>query len=279
MACQHYFETRTIYGKPVKVPCGTCLPCMRQKRAFWSHRLQSDIQAAYPTGSSFVTLTIEGADPKLSKAQLSNFFRSLRRHLGFNPKHFALGDYGDRTKRAHYHAIIIGLDPSQKPLVSRCWPHGFTDVDVATPGRINYILNYLEKLAPAYRRQFEEAGLQPPFTSISRGIGQSLFDNNPDGRYWMNGRWYTFPWYWRAQLGLPKHNPSTSELKTRISAAKKNNLPVSLYETVKHHQSEVSQLHNAQQKLKPPQGVRHLPNDGPLPVYQGHGIDIPEDFF
>lgn len=279
MACQHYFETKTIHGKPVKVPCGKCLPCMRQKRSFWSHRIQSDVQAAYPAGSSFLTLTIEGDSPALSKKDLSEFFRSLRRSLGFTPKHFALGDYGSRTKRAHYHAIVIGLDPSQKSLVARCWPHGFVDVAVATPGRINYILSYLEKLAPAYRREFEEAGLQPPFTSISRGIGRSLFDKYPDGRYWINGRWYTVPWYWRAQLGLPKHNPSTQDLNARISEARKNGMSVPSYEALRHHQSEVSQLRNSQNRLKPPQGVRHLPNDEPIPVYKGHGLDIPDDIF
>ena len=59
--CNHMYHTRDIYGKPVKVPCGSCVTCRRTQSTFWSHRIQSDIAHLEKSGigSSFVTLTIE----------------------------------------------------------------------------------------------------------------------------------------------------------------------------------------------------------------------------
>lgn len=267
MPCQHPFRTRTIHGLPVKVPCGSCLWCRRMKRTFWFHRVSHDVQSLYPVGSSFVTLTINSDifTPKLHKADLQLFFKNLRKVAPSPFKYVAIGDYGDRTHRAHYHFLGIGLDTYNRPLIASCWSKGFIKVDPVTPGRIRYVINYMDKFGQQDAKYYENLGIEPPFKIFSRGIGSSLFEKYPHGRYFFRGRWYPYPSYHRA-----KHNASTPSLsldETRVIISKAHSEGFESVPEYQNHRSwlsETVELHNLQNKLTPPQGIKHLPNSEPI---------------
>lgn len=68
--------------------------------------------------SSFVTLTYSDGtvpqDGSLRPGDLQKWLKRLRKRVGFI-RFFAVGEYGDRTMRPHYHAALFGLGSCLKP--------------------------------------------------------------------------------------------------------------------------------------------------------------------
>lgn len=76
--------------------------------------------------NSFVTLTYSDdhlpADRSLDKTHLQKFFKRLRKQMG--PfRYYACGEYGEQTKRAHYHACLFGIDFHDKVEMRRINEH------------------------------------------------------------------------------------------------------------------------------------------------------------
>lgn len=67
--------------------------------------------------NSFVTLTYNDAhlpgDRGLSKIDLRNFMKRLRKRHGAGIRFLAAGEYGGETQRPHYHMALFGLDFSE----------------------------------------------------------------------------------------------------------------------------------------------------------------------
>lgn len=105
-------ETGEIKGG-INVPCGKCLPCLQRKRSHWSLRLYWELQRAH--NSTFLTLTYNDKylpkDKKLNKKHLQNYFKRVRTKEP-KLKYYAVGEYGSKAKRPHYHAIVYNADPT-----------------------------------------------------------------------------------------------------------------------------------------------------------------------
>jgi len=117
-------------------------------------------------------------------ADFQNFVKRLRnsyRYRAVNPvtgrskyyydlvpkiKYFAVGEYGSRRKRPHYHAIIFNTDVSR---IEAAWPHGFVHTGSVTGASIAYTLKYMHKgrTVPA----FELDDRVPEFQVHSKGLG------------------------------------------------------------------------------------------------------------
>lgn len=71
----------------------------------------------------FLTLTFKdealSENCSLAKSDLQKFFRYLRKDQELVFSYFAAGEYGDKTNRAHYHALIFGWEPKDKVLYER----------------------------------------------------------------------------------------------------------------------------------------------------------------
>ena len=85
----------------------------------------------------FVTLTYDEdhipSNHSLKKSDLQKWFKRVRKEI--EPKkirYFACGEYGDKTQRPHYHAIIFGLSlrADDKMVMQSKWPMG----------RLHYVL-------------------------------------------------------------------------------------------------------------------------------------------
>lgn len=81
----------------------------------WTHRIL--LEATCHAVSSFVTLTFDderfagpGGGPRdLSVRDVQLWLKRLRKaHSGDAIRYFAVGEYGDRTGRPHYHAALFG---------------------------------------------------------------------------------------------------------------------------------------------------------------------------
>jgi len=96
------------------VPCGVCIGCRIDRSREWAIRCVHE--AKTHARSCFITLTYDDdhlpVNKSLDKTHLQKFFKRLRKKCG--PfRYFASGEYGDKTERPHYHAIIFGLDFSE----------------------------------------------------------------------------------------------------------------------------------------------------------------------
>lgn len=108
-------------------PCGRCLPCKLNKARTWQHRIMLETKSH--AFSIFVTLTyaeeyvpfnMQG-DLILQKKDLQKFLKRLRRKYNAPIRYFAVGEYGDRTDRPHYHLCIFGMSIEDTPCIESAW--------------------------------------------------------------------------------------------------------------------------------------------------------------
>jgi len=93
------------------IPCGKCGGCTADKRMEWGIRMYHESITA--NTSTFLTLTYSDdylpADGKISVDHARNFLQRTRDKLG-PIRYYLTGEYGDKTKRPHYHALIFNED-------------------------------------------------------------------------------------------------------------------------------------------------------------------------
>lgn len=138
----------------VSVPCSKCVACRRRRASHWSFRLNEELKVS--SSCRFITLTYatppitENGYPTLRKKDLQDFFKRLRHKTTNKLKYYAVGEYGTKTHRPHYHAIVFNLPQKllQNPsTIEDCWSSGFITCTPSTPKRINYVVGYITKNA------------------------------------------------------------------------------------------------------------------------------------
>jgi len=107
----------------ITVPCGKCVGCSLEYSRQWAVRLMHEKQMH--ENSCFPTLTYSDINlpwgverPTLNPRDLQLFIKRLRKKYGQGIRFFASGEYGERTYRPHYHAIIFGIDFEDKKIHS-----------------------------------------------------------------------------------------------------------------------------------------------------------------
>lgn len=164
-----YDEKFAGKGYHFMVPCGRCAFCAVQKRSDWALRLH--YEAKKHIGSRFVTLTYADAHlvwkdgkSQLSKSHLQEFFREYRRD-GYKMRYYAVGEYGSKTFRPHYHILMFGDIDEER--VRKKWPYGHVHVGHITTASVMYCLGYVCNSKAAGMKHHRE----PPFTLMSRRPG------------------------------------------------------------------------------------------------------------
>ena len=179
----------------MQVPCGKCPECVKAKYYSWLFRLDKELERS--DNPLFVTLTLENknitwtnqGNKTLCKRDLQLFFKRLRKlHEKTYPtyskkiKYYAVGEYGSRTKRPHYHIILFNvLDPN---MVHVAWGQGHTMSVPLQNGGTNYVLKYLQK--PPQKKS-SDPELQREFSLMSKNMGDNYltpaiekWHNNPE---------------------------------------------------------------------------------------------------
>ena len=193
------------------IGCGSCIACRLTYAQEWSLRLRLEA-SLYPC-NLFLTLTYDDDHlpdsvfidessgvvhvSELRKRDLSAFMKRLRSSLQerFNftgVRFFAPGEYGDKTDRPHYHAILLNCPPEimselvflsktkrgdilySSPYFDSIWKNGFVTVGSCSAESIGYVARYaLKKVGALDRSTMREA----PFALMSRrpGIGAPFF--------------------------------------------------------------------------------------------------------
>lgn len=174
----------------IPVPCGKCPICLQRRASGWAFRL-IQAQNMFPS-ANFLTLTYE--EPPISKNGYMTLVKRdwqlfMKRLRKLHPKgskiaYYAVGEYGSKTWRPHFHAILLGADPE---LLEKAWNDQVDDdydrIKLLRPGKpgifqadsdVNpantaYVTKYITKgkQIPMHKNDDRE----PEFALMSKNLG------------------------------------------------------------------------------------------------------------
>jgi len=127
------------------VPCGKCSFCAATRRSDWATRI--DYEARLHLVKKFITLTYANpylhwahGNPQLDKPDLQKWFKRVRK-TGAKIRYYAVGEYGSKTFRPHYHVLLFGA-VSEK-VIRESWPYGQVHIGSVTEASVMYCLGYI----------------------------------------------------------------------------------------------------------------------------------------
>ena len=146
----------------LEVPCGKCTACLRERSREWAVRCQHEI--SLHKQNSFITLTYNDENLKSSQedftSDIQKFWKRLRKQTGKKIGYIYSVEYGTKTHRPHFHALIFGHDFKNQKLIkktkkghpiftseelSKLWKNGHHSIGSATVQTAYYIASYALK--------------------------------------------------------------------------------------------------------------------------------------
>lgn len=203
----------------INVPCGKCPACLQNKRTSWAFRLQQELKIC--ESANFITLTYneENNNGSLDKMEIQRFLKRLRNlcykvdgyHYSeldrLKLRYFLTGEYGSKTLRPHYHAIIFNLpivsEMKLYEIIGKAWKKGSAYIGTVTPASIMYVAKYLLK------GSVTPLDCEEPFSLMSRrpGIGYEYVNrmedwHQADSRFYVmnNGFKQSMPRYYNNKI-------------------------------------------------------------------------------
>lgn len=217
------------------VPCGQCSGCREDYARSWADRLSLEALSQGDDRSWFVTLTYDddhvplmetvsrvtgevGVFSALRMDDVSEWLKRVRSRLD-QPgiRFFAVGEYGSRTGRSHYHVILFAdlpdvrqIRPSDggeiqhlppgvlySEILQDCWRKGYVTVSHADYPALQYCAGYVQKKLhglheKAYLDLCEIVGVSPQPREAARmsrrpGIGVPWMERQDPERVWRTG--------------------------------------------------------------------------------------------
>lgn len=170
----------------------------------------------------------------LIKKHFQDFMKRLRHHAKRKIQYFHCGEYGDRDRRPHYHALVFGFDFADKalykvtdrgdrlytsPTLEKLWGWGFTTLGDVSFESASYCARYVLKkitgeAAPAHYRVIDpQTGevhqLLPEYVtmSLNPAVGKGWYDTfsadvYPSDFVILEGKRHKPPRYYDKQLAV-----------------------------------------------------------------------------
>lgn len=181
------------------VRCGKCRYCKVRRKQAWVGRLR--LEAMDHTFGRFITLTYtdENRPETLDYLQFQEFMKRYRYYYG-ECRFFAVGEYGEKSGHAHWHALIFG-HPQQYQghwPDNKAWEHGYSYDGYITPESIGYVAGYALKASVKDKPNITRMSLRPGigFLRLER-FGAELASTHRErpllrwpGRFALGGRRY-----------------------------------------------------------------------------------------
>lgn len=164
-------------GDSIPVPCGRCPNCVKRRVSQWSFRLMQEAKSKDTISAHFITLTYDTTNVPLtpcgfmdlSKRHLQLFFKRLRKSLpGRKVKYYAVGEYGGKSYRPHYHVILFNVDINK---IQDAWGLGSVHYGTLSPASVGYTLKYLSKPSRVPLHVNDDRIRE--FALMSKGIGKN----------------------------------------------------------------------------------------------------------
>lgn len=208
----------------IEVPCGNCIGCRLRKSEEWATRMMLENMLYKDNNTYFVTLTYNDENlpnnNSLDLNSITTFLDTLRKsqlrlYNNVGIRYYLAGEYGDMSKRPHYHIIIYGLKLNDKDdyflkyytrtnygnlyiskYLEKLWNKGFVVVAKVSWRTCAYVARYVtKKLNGVQADTYKELGIEPEKARMSRmpGIGYEYFKSNYKDIYSVideNGKMY-----------------------------------------------------------------------------------------
>jgi hypothetical protein len=179
-------------NEPIDVPCGKCIGCRIGRARQWAVRIMHE--ASLSETNCFLTLTYNDdvCPEELQLKDLQLFMKRLREKTDFPIRYFAVGEYGEKFTRPHYHIILFGYDFADKKywsgsgistqyrseFLESVWTSGFSTVGTVTTASAQYVSQYCVKIITGKAAKEHYNGKRPEFAVMSRrpGLGKAWLD-------------------------------------------------------------------------------------------------------
>lgn len=179
MACLTPFYRKEEEYAHIPLPCGRCPDCVGRRVSGWSFRLMQEDKRS--SRSVFLTLTYnedfvpmtEKNFMTLDKVHVQLFMKRLRKRCDEKLKYFAVGEYGGKSFRPHYHMILFNADIEQceKSWSLYDYPIGHLHYGDVTGASIGYTLKYMSKPSRIPLHQNDDR--LPEFSLMSKRLGDN----------------------------------------------------------------------------------------------------------
>lgn len=246
----------------VNVPCGRCPECIRKRVGAWIIRLEKE--AGVSSSAFFITLTYSDKHVPLAKdkgytldkTHLQLFMKRLRKRTFLKLKYIAVGEYGGKFQRPHYHLILFN---STIKAVTEEWKYGAVHFGNVENASISYCFDYLTK-----KRLTEEElnGRQKEFMLFSKGLGKCYVDD-PKNKKWhtdiLEERYYIpagggkkmpMPRYYRERLYTSEQFGYLKGVLENLANEKQDELnkKYSSYHIAQYHIQQFKKMHSKTDK-------------------------------
>lgn len=155
---------------------------------------------------------------------MQDFWKRVRKKQ--NIRYYAVGEYGSKSLRPHYHAIVFGIEIEDLEFYKRnynndnlytskklenIWGKGFVTIGEVNAQTIGYTARYcMKKLKDDdLQKYIDHVGIEPPFMACSQGLGKQYYEDNKEsllefGELIVNdkegGKRYGIPRYFKNKL-------------------------------------------------------------------------------
>lgn len=195
-------------NQAVTVPCGKCEKCYKRRVSAWSFRLLQEDK--HSQTSYFITLTYDTDHVNftnrgylnLCKRDFQLFIKRVRKSHDIRSrkssllsqarntqlKYYAVGEYGGKRYRPHFHCIVFNASLElmfDKPtcrllrdtkydgktqVICKQWPLGMATVGQVTGASVGYTLKYMMKQSRIPMHKNDDR--TPEFALMSKGLGE-----------------------------------------------------------------------------------------------------------
>lgn len=152
--------------------CRQCSGCRYARLREWATRIYCELKMH--NESCFCTFTYAPEhlpeNQNLYLDDMTKFWKRLRKRFpNHQIRYFYAGEYGEKLKRPHYHAIIMGFDPLDKKstgkrgayqsfvsdTMNKLWGKGWVDIGEANINSIMYTAGYIQKKAMGPKHHYD----------------------------------------------------------------------------------------------------------------------------
>lgn len=144
------------------VPCGICIGCRIDRSKQWA--LRCVLEAKSHENNCFLTLTYDDEHLPLNGSldfdHLTKFLKRFRKKFDCEKiRYYAVGEYGAKLQRPHFHLIVFGFDFPDKwlwsctrgqnlyrsPCLESLWRYGYSSVGAVSFESCAYVARYVQK--------------------------------------------------------------------------------------------------------------------------------------